>query len=286
MEITVGKTAGFCIGVKRAVEGCLNLAQEQQNVYCLGEIVHNQEVIKELKEYGVNFINDLKEAGGITVIRAHGVPKKIYEIAEKNGIQLKDFTCPNVLKIHKIAEKYANQGFYIFLCGSKKHPENLGTLSHCGKYVSIIENEDEDVLEAIEAFEKSKIKKLLLISQTTYSVEKFAVVEEIVKNEITKDVYLVVNNTICKATELRQMETEIMAKEMDYMIIIWGKNSSNTRKLYDISSRNCTNSVCVENVKELDLEEIKKYNKIGIMAGASTPQKSIDDVIYAIKENM
>ena len=113
---------------------------------------------------------------------------------------------------------------------------------------------------------------------------KFAVVEEIVQNEIPKDVELVINNTICKATELRQMETEIMSREMDYMIIIGGKNSSNTRKLYDIATKYCKNSICVENELELDVEEIKKYEKIGIMAGASTPQRSIDRVMDAIKK--
>ncbi len=284
MEIKIGKTAGFCMGVKRAVDECIKLAEEKHKIYCFGEIVHNQEVINDLRNKGVNFIDDLNNADGITVIRAHGVPKKIYEIAQEKGIELKDFTCPNVLKIHKIAENYASQGFYIFLCGSKKHPENLGTLSHCGNHVSIIENDDEDVFIALEEFEKSKIKKLLIISQTTYSMEKFAVVEEIVQNEIAKDVELVINNTICKATELRQMETEIMSREMDYMIIIGGKNSSNTRKLYDIAARYCENSICVENELELDVEEIKKYEKIGIMAGASTPQRSIDKVLDAIKK--
>ncbi len=284
MEITIGKTAGFCMGVKRAVEGCRNLAKQQPKVYCLGEIVHNQDVIEGLKQEGVQFIQELEQADGITVIRAHGVSQKIYEIAEQKAIPLKDYTCPNVLKIHKIAEKYAQQGYYIFLCGSKKHPENLGTLSHCGEHVSIIENEEDDVIPAIEQFEKSGIKKLLLISQTTYSLEKFYIVEEIVKNEINKDVTLVINNTICKATELRQMETEILAKEMDYMIIIGGKNSSNTRKLFDIAKQYCINSICIQNEKELNMEEIKNYEKIGIMAGASTPQKSIDEVVKAIRK--
>ena len=283
MEIEIGKTAGFCMGVKRAVDNCSNLAKEQKQIYCLGEIVHNKEVIEELKNEGVKFIEDLSEANGTVVIRAHGVPKNIYEIAKQKGIEIKDFTCPNVLKIHQIAESYKDKGFYIFLCGNRTHPENLGTLSHCGRNVSVIENTEKDVFQALEEFEKSGIKKLLLISQTTYSLEKFFIVEEIIQNEIMRDVELVINNTICKATELRQRETEIMAHEMDYMIIIGGKNSSNTRKLYDISKKYCENSICIETYKELDLEEVKKYEKIGIMAGASTPQKSIENVVEAIK---
>ncbi len=283
MEIVIGKTAGFCIGVQKAVENCSKLAKEQKNIYCLGEIVHNQEVIKDLEKQGVKFIDDLENAEGTVVIRAHGAPKDVYKTAEQKGITLQDFTCPNVLKIHNIAEKYTNEGFYIFLCGNSRHPENLGTLSHCGQYVSVIENTDEDVFKALESFEKSGLKKLLLISQTTYSLSKFYIVEEIVKNETAQDVELVIKNTICKATELRQMETEVMSKEMEYMIIIGGKNSSNTHKLYTIAQQYCPNSTCVETYQELDIQDIRKYEKIGIMAGASTPQKSIEDVASIIR---
>ena len=220
MEVEVGKTAGFCIGVQRAVDNCSALAKEQKGVYCLGEIVHNKEVIDDLKSQGITFIDNLEDVQGTVVIRAHGVPKEVYKTAEEKGITLKDFTCPNVLKIHRIAENYSSQGYYIFLCGNSKHPENLGTLSHCGQYVSVIENTDEDVSKALENFENSGIKKLLLISQTTYSLEKFYCVEKILKNNVKEDVDLEIIDTICKATELRQMETEVISKKVDYMIKI------------------------------------------------------------------
>ena len=208
--------------------------------------------------------------------------KEIYAYAKQNGIILRDYTCPNVLKIHDIAYEYSQKGYYICLCGSKIHPENIGTLSYCGENVSVIENED-DTFMAIENFKKTRIKKLLLISQTTYSLEKFYIIREILENELPSDVEFVQNNTICKATELRQLETKKIAQEVDYMIIIGGKNSSNTRKLYDIAKKECKNSVCVENKAELDFEEIRKFDKIGIMAGASTPGKSIDEVVKEIQ---
>lgn len=283
MEMIVGKTAGFCYGVKRAVEGAKSeIVKTKEPIYCLGEIVHNQQVIKMLEKEGITFIEDIKLAKGNTMIRAHGVKKEIYNVAKKNNIEIKDYTCPNVLKVHKIAEEYRKNGYYIFLCGSKEHPENIGTISYCGKNSTIIETENE-VYEALKKFEQSNIKKLLVISQTTYSLEKFHNIEEIIKNKVAENIELVIENTICKATELRQKETEKIAKEVDYMIIIGGKNSSNTKKLYDIAKKNCKNAICVETVQELNLEEIKKNKKIGIMAGASTPQESIIEIVNAIK---
>lgn len=279
MEILVGKTAGFCYGVKRAIDGAKSeIKKSKDPIYCLGEIVHNKQVVEELENEGITFIEDIKDAKGNTIIRAHGVPEEIYKEAEKRNIELKDYTCPNVLKIHKIAEEYSKKGYYVFLCGSKKHPENIGTKSYCKENSYIIEKED-DTLKALEKLEKTGIKKLLLISQTTYSLEKLYIIEERIKNELPKNIELVVKNTICKATELRQKETEELSKKVDSMIIIGGKNSSNTKKLYEIASKNCKNTICIETKDELKKELYKDSEKIGIMAGASTPQKSIDEVV-------
>ena len=279
MEIIVGKTAGFCYGVKRAIEGAKKeINEKKSNVYCLGEIVHNKQVIDELKNDGIKFVENLEEADGETIIRAHGVPKEVVEKANKANIKLLDYTCPNVIKIHEIADQYQSQGYYVFLLGSKKHPENVGTISYSGKHFFVIEKE-KDVFKAIESVEKSNIKKVLVISQTTFSLEKFYIIEEIVRNELPKNIELVVKNTICKATELRQMETENLAQKVDCMIIIGGKNSSNTKKLYEIAKNKCKNSIYVETKDELNIEMIKNCNKIGIMAGASTPEKSIQEIV-------
>ena len=176
MKIEIGKTAGFCYGVKRAVEETKKELDKNKKIDCLGELVHNKQVIEKLEKAGMNIIDEIEQATNNVIIRAHGVPKETMEKAKTKNIEIIDLTCPKVLKIHEIAEKYAKQGYYIFLLGSKKHPENIGTISYCGKNSSIIENEEE-ALKELEKFEKSGLKKLLVISQTTYSLEKFYIIE-------------------------------------------------------------------------------------------------------------
>ena len=282
MELIVGKTAGFCYGVKRAVDGAKEELKKNERLYGLGEIVHNQEVIKELENLGMQFIENIEEAKERTIIRAHGIPKQIYEEAKEKDIELIDYTCPKVLKIHEIAEEYAKKGYYIFLLRKKKHPEIIGTLSYCGDHKFVIEKED-DTIKALETFEKTGIQKLLVISQTTYSLEKFYMIEEIIKNEIPRNIELVVKNTICQATEIRQKETEEMAKKVDCMIVIGGKNSSNTKKLYEIAKKYCKTVLLIEKETELELNGIQSTDKVGIMAGASTPKESIEKVIEKLK---
>lgn len=278
MEIIIGKTSGFCYGVKRAIEGSLEQLKKYKKIYCLGEIVHNEQVIADLESNGMEFINDINEVEDTEVIlRAHGVEKEIYEIAKIRNIKLIDYTCPNVLKIHDIAREYRDKGYYIFLVGKKTHPENIGTSSYCGKNDFVIENENE-VSEAIKKFEESNLKDLLIIVQTTFNEKKFEFIENQIKQKINPTINLVVKNTICAATSQRQKETEDISKQVEFMIIIGGKNSSNTQKLYEIAKNNCENAILIQNPNEINLEKIKKYNKIGVMAGASTPNKNIEEV--------
>lgn len=283
MNVIVGKTVGFCFGVKRAVEGSKKVLENtDENVFCLGELVHNKEVIDDLKKRGLRFINNIVESNGKTIIRAHGVPREVYEIAVQKGLKLVDYTCPKVLQIHDIVYDYAKEGYYIFLCGSKTHPENIGTLSYCGKNVFVIENE-MDALSVLDKLDEYKIDKCLLLAQTTFSLSKFYIIREILENELPKNIKIVVKNTICQTTELRQKETEMIAKKVQYMIIIGGKNSSNTKKLYEIALQYCDNCICVQNKDELPIEEIRKFNNVGVMAGASTPDKSINEILQYLK---
>lgn len=284
MEIILGKTAGFCYGVKTAVTNAEEKLKEYKNVSSLGELVHNGEVIKKLEKLGLSVVENIEDSKSKVIIRAHGISKDIYKKAEALNIEVFDFTCPFVLKIHNIAEEYSKKGYYIFLIGGKKHPETIGTISFCGKNSCIIEKEEE-IKEAIKKLEESKIKKLLIIVQTTFSLEKFSSFVEKIKNEISDDIKLEIKNTICSATKIRQEETANISKEVECMIIIGGKNSSNTKKLYDISKENCENTLIIETKNELNIDEIKKFKKIGIMAGASTPNDSIEDVIELIKSN-
>lgn len=284
MEIIVGKTAGFCFGVDNAVTKTQEILKQKDNVYCLGEIVHNKQVTEELEAEGLNIIDNIKKAKNNVIIRAHGEPQETYTLAEKLGIEILDLTCPKVLRIHKIAKEYSDKGYYILLIGHKEHPETIGTISYCGKKSEIIENE-EDIERKLNNFYKTNIKKILILVQTTYSLEKFNRIIEKIKKELeNKEIEIKIENTICDATKIRQDETSKLSKEVDAMIIIGGKHSSNTNKLYEIAKTYCKNSFLIETKNEIDIKIIKKFKKIGIMAGASTPKKSINLVVEMLKQ--
>lgn len=284
MEIIVGKTAGFCYGVRNAVTKAEEKLKEHGKVDCLGELVHNGEVIKKLEGLGMTVVENIEDVKEKVIVRAHGIEKSTYEKAKELNIKIFDFTCPSVLKIHEMADEYRQKGYFIFCIGGKKHPETLGTISFCGENSCLLENE-EDMEEALEKFSKSRIKKLCIIVQTTFSMEKFNRMVEDIKGKLSDDIELEIKNTICNATKIRQDETAEISKNVDCMIIIGGKNSSNTRKLYDIAKANCDNIYLIETKNELPIEDIIKFERIGIMAGASTPDESIQDVISLIEKS-
>ena len=285
MEIIIGKNIGFCFGVKRALEGTLNESKNNNKVvYCLGELVHNKDVINDIKNNGIIIINDIdeiKENNSKLIIRAHGVDKKIYAKAKQRNIDVIDFTCPLVNKIHNIVEKYKNQDYYIFLIGNKNHPEIIGTVSYCGDNYSIIENIEELEIN-IDKLLKTEFKNLLVVVQTTFSTNKFNDMEKKINEKLNDKLNIAIKNTICNSTEQRQIETEDLSKKVDLMIIIGGKNSSNTKKLHEIAKR-YTNSLLVESDKDVDLKLLDGCNKIGIMSGSSTPQSIIDLLVKKLK---
>lgn len=283
MEVVLGKTSGFCFGVKNAVDGAETELKNGNSTYCLGEIVHNEEVIKDLEKKGLTIIDDIESAKDKVIIRAHGVPKEVYEIAQIKNIELLDFTCPFVTKIHETVTKYSNNNYFIFLLGNKNHPETIGTISFCGNSSYLIETLD-DVENAINSFEISGLKDLLIISQTTFSVSLFEAIVNKVKSQLSSTINCEIKNTICNTTSMRQKETEKISKEVDLMIVIGGKNSSNTKKLYEIADKNCKNSLLVQTKNDLDYEYLKGFNRIGIIAGASTPQSVIDDIVLFCKK--
>ena len=278
MKIIIGKTSGFCGGVQNAViKTEKELNNNKSDIYCLGEIVHNKQVIENLKRQGLKVIENIEDAKGKTIIRAHGVPKEIYNKAKEQNIELVDLTCPKVVKIHDIAEEYANKGYFVILVGVEEHPETIGTISFCGNDHYLIRSIN-DIKFAIEKIKNSGIKKVLVISQTTYSLVKFNNIIEKLKENLENDYELEIKNTICSATKMRQEETEELSKIVDFMIIVGGKNSSNTKKLYEISKTNCSNVILVETADEINFDNIKKYETIGIMAGASTPKESVEEI--------
>ena len=284
MEIVIGKTAGFCFGVENAVKKTSKLLDENNSMFCLGELVHNKQVTKELENKGLNIVEDIEQANKNIIIRAHGAEKQTYINAKNIGLNVIDLTCPKVLKIHQIAEEYINKGYYIFLIGNKKHPEIIGTISYCGNNSYIIENE-EDIKKALQDLYSSNIKKVVVLSQTTFSIDKFNKMIRVINEELkNKNIELEIKRTICDATRLRQEETKEISSNVEMMIIIGEKHSSNTNKLYEIAKSNCKNSILIETSKELDLEQMKKYKKIGIMASASTPKKSIESVVEILNK--
>ena len=279
MEVIIGKNAGFCYGVQIAVDGAkeeLRNRPENDKIYVLGEIVHNKQVVNELQDKGLIVAEDIEKVNNKILFRAHGVAREVYEKAKENCLEVKDFTCKKVLKIHDIAREYANNSYFIILVGAKNHPENIGTISYCGKNSYILENK-ENIPEVIQIIEKEN-RKVLLIAQTTYSVNKFEEISKEIKQKLESlNIELKVNNTICAATAIRQKETEEISKITDCMIIIGGKNSSNTKKLYNISKEN-VETYLIETVNELEKEDFINFNKVGIMAGTSTPNNSIIEV--------
>lgn len=280
MQIIIGENAGFCFGVKNAVDKTLEELEKKQEIYCLGELVHNKGVTEDLISKGAIFIENIEDAKNKTVIRAHGVQKEVYEKAKERQIELKDLTCPKVIAIHKLAIKYSNENYFIFLAGQREHPETIGTISFCGENSAIIEN-IEDVENAVEKFRKSKKEQAVLLAQTTINLEKFNIISEKLKENIEN---IEIRNTICTSTKQRQKETVEIAKKVECMIIVGGKQSSNSNKLYELSKKYCKNVFFVETKDEISLEKIKKFKSIGIMAGASTPPKSVTDIVDIIKK--
>lgn len=283
MEVILGKTAGFCFGVENAVKNTEEELSKNKDVYALGELTHNRQVMYKLEKNGLIVKENIEEIpnNSTVIFRAHGVPPKIYNIAKQKNLNIVDLTCKSVLKIHKVVQDLTSKGNYIFIVGKKEHPEIIGIYGFCEKNASII-GEKEDIYQAIENFKKTGLKKVIIIAQTTFNSEKFKSIVNDITNSINSSYEIEVINTICNATVIRQRETDEISKNVDMMIIIGGKNSSNTEKLYNIAKSNCENTIWIETKNEI--QEIKDVSKVGIMAGASTPKESIIDVVNYIKE--
>ena len=275
MDVTVAKTAGFCFGVKRAVEKVYEQIEKGKTpIYTFGPIIHNEEVVRDLEERGVKVLETAEElrqlTDGVVVIRSHGVGKDIYDILEKNGIEIIDATCPFVKKIHRIVSEQNENGRRVIIVGNGKHPEVEG-IKGWG-------NDDTLVIETAEEFEKLQIsdgEKLCIVAQTTFNYNKF---QDLVE-KISKTYYdILVLNTICNATQERQVEARRIASEVDAMIVVGGKTSSNTQKLYEICQKECKNTYYIQTLGDLDPECISSVRSVGITAGASTPNHIIEEV--------
>lgn len=283
MEVIVGKTSGFCFGVENAVSGAQKVLKENnEKIYCLGEIIHNEQVIKSLENCGMITVDNLEEVpeGGNVIFRAHGEAKKVYEMAEKRNLKVFDFTCPKVKAIHIKVEREKEKSF-IIIVGKRNHPEIIGTKGFAGENSYVIENED-DILDCYMEYEKTNLGRVYVVSQTTFSSAKFdKLLEEIQLNFYEADVF--VDKTICDSTENRQQETREISKKANKMIIIGGKHSSNTKELAKVAEENCGKVYLVQTVDDLKGVEFSENDVVGVMAGASTPKESIEKVLKLLK---
>ena len=280
MKVTLAESAGFCFGVKRAVDLVYEESLEAEQVYTYGPIIHNEDVVEDLKKKGVEVINSSEELKDITegtiIIRSHGVPKETLEKMTCDGRKVMDATCPYVLKIHKIVAQQSEEGRYIIVVGSAEHPEVEGIVGWCNGPVQVVKDEDEAA-----NIELDPNQKVCIVSQTTFNYKKFQDIVEIISK---KGYDILVLNTICNATQVRQTEAKQLAKQSEAMIVIGGKNSSNTRKLFEICKNECENTYYIQTLSDLDLEKFKSFQSVGITAGASTPYHIIKEVHTAMSE--
>ncbi len=275
MKVIKAKTAGFCFGVRRAVDTVYEQVSEGSGpIYTYGPIIHNEEVVRDLEHRGVSVLRTEEDLDhideGTVIIRSHGVEKRIYDKLREKNIRIVDATCPFVKKIHNIVQKESGEGRYVLIIGNPDHPEVIGIRGWAGANAAVIRNEDD-----IQKIDFSKNKKITVVSQTTFNYNKFQDLVEIIKK---KSYDISVLNTICNATKERQTEARSIAESVDAMIVIGDKHSSNTQKLYEICRNACNNTYYIQTLDDLDLNQLGSVETVGITAGASTPNNIIEEV--------
>ncbi len=276
MKVTLAKFAGFCFGVKRAVDMVYEqIEKETGPIYTYGPIIHNEEVVAELEAKGVVVIPEDSSlddyAPGTVIMRSHGVSRAVVESLEAQGMTVVDATCPFVKKIHRYVEEYSEKGYHIVVIGNASHPEVQGIIGWMiGEEYTVISSAEE-----MEAFAIDQSKPICLVSQTTYNLNKFHELVEIIGK---KEYDVLVLNTICNATEERQKAAAELAKESDAMIVIGGKHSSNTQKLFEICKNECEATYYIQTLDDLNGSLLPSNGSLGITAGASTPNNIIEEV--------
>ncbi|MBQ2280251.1 MAG: bifunctional 4-hydroxy-3-methylbut-2-enyl diphosphate reductase/30S ribosomal protein S1 [Ruminococcus sp.] len=284
MSIKKADSAGFCFGVNRAISMVKDLVDHDVKVCTLGPIIHNMEVVRELEQHGcrpVESIGEINE-GEILVIRSHGVPKTVIDELDKKGIEYQDATCPFVKKIHRIVSEAVVGEEVVLIAGNASHPEVKGIIGNCKTDCYTFNNEGElDNLLINILKENNKLVKV--VAQTTFDTKEW-------KKSVKKIKKLCTNSkifdTICNATSVRQSEADEIAAQSDFMVVIGDRHSSNTAKLFDICKRRCGNTVLIETAAELDMNQVRAAENIGVTAGASTPAKIIKEVLDTMSEEI
>ena len=280
MKITVAEESGFCFGVKLAVDSANLALQDNQTVYCLGQLIHNNSVTDDLQERGLVVVNDINQVpdNAKVIFRSHGVAKSVYEIAKSKNLEVIDSTCPFVSKIHRIVQEHYLKGFKIIIVGKRSHPEVIGINGWCQNSATIVESEEE--LTPLDL-----TCQYCVVTQTTNNQELWKkIIKKIEENKsITFDFF----DTICYTTNIRQSEAKVVSLDSDIMLVLGNKQSANTNKLLGICKTNCVNSFLVSSL--LDLQGIDERlfagnPSVGITAGASTPYEFVQQVVDYLQQ--
>ncbi len=272
MKIVIASRSGFCSGVERAVEMLYDALSKDKKVYMLGELIHNRRVINEFKEMGVEVVSSIpKDKDVFLITRSHGISPKIIEEVREQGLYLVDTTCPFVKRVQELAKFILKNGYELILVGDKGHAEIEAVLSRLSdlSMVKVIGSSEE-----LKNF-KPSTKKIGIVSQTTQSLDFFSQVVGTLSKHTQE---MIVYNTICEETLARQKEVEELSGEVDVVVVIGGKNSANTNRLYNIAKKNCSRTLFIENKEELSKDLFKNNDTVLLVSGASTPYKFVEEV--------
>ena len=276
MKVKIAKEAGFCFGVKRAMKMAWDELELNSDIYALGPLIHNRQAVQKYEDKGlitVDTIDSIPNNESV-IIRSHGVSKDIYDRANFSNLNIIDTTCPFVKKIHNIVKEFYEEGFKIIIIGDKNHPEIIGINGWCENSALIIKSVDD-----LNNLNLDNNNKYCVVAQTTLNLELYNQIVDILSKELDNIQF---NNTICSATKTRQQAAKELSVDVDCMIVIGGKHSSNTQKLVNICKEQVP-TFSIETKEDLDIDKLTKFNIIGVTAGASTPNWIIEDVICFIE---
>ena len=271
MQVTVAKNAGFCFGVRNAVE--IAKANKEGGVYTLGNLIHNDRVVGALRDAGITPVDDLSllKEGDKVIIRAHGVPPSVEKQLAERGAVVFDATCPFVKKMQKIAQEYSTKGYEIIIIGNKNHPEIIGVAGYSGSKFQIIDN--------VDCIDLEKSEKFAVLCQTTFSENKYKkIVENLQNNRLFNNKTVVFFDTICYTTKARQTEAEVLSKNNGIVLILGDKSSSNANRLFEISKENCKNTFFIEKLSDIRQLSLSNFTTMAVLAAASTPDELIEEV--------
>ncbi|RLE13629.1 4-hydroxy-3-methylbut-2-enyl diphosphate reductase [Candidatus Aerophobetes bacterium] len=271
MKVYLPRKIGFCVGVRQAIRMVEEELKKKEEIYCLGDLIHNPVVMSELASRGLKVLSDVTRIKKGTVFtRAHGVERAILEEAAKRGLRMVETTCPYVSRVQRIARNLSVQSYHIVVIGSAKHPEVRSV-------VSDLPTKKLSIVKTIKEIEKiPRVKKMGIVAQTTESLDNFKnIVKNLIENRLEDGLETRVFNTVCSVVRERQKETKELAGKVEAMIVVGGYKSSNTQKLAEICRNMGVRTYLIEKEEDIDLEEVKKINTVGITGGTSTPEKVI-----------